>query len=446
MKDTGSITIPADSILSVSANIGTMACNGKPIKLHASTTGGAGSLTYNWMPGNLNGVSPSVSPSITTVYTVIVKDTSGCKDSASEVVTVNSSGGFDLAGNLTVCIDTPTFSSASIQACIYNNRCLQTNGTLKLVIDTNIHITSTFADSAAHIIGDTLIWNYDSLALNNASHCIGLSGLVNAIPTGDSVFVSMFITPTIGDSVPANNSVTYWVKAFPYNCIGLPFDPNNKSVSPAGNIASNQKLAYTIHFQNTGTGVAKNVVVIDTLSPYLDPTTLEVISSSNSYTTQIVNGHIVKFIFDNINLTDTATSKILSVGVFSYTIMPAKNVTIGTWITNTAGIYFDANPAITTNTVINKVTNLILSVENIIPGNNIACFPNPFTSTTSIVFNTSGKHYIELDDITGRKIENMECTGLQYQLQRNGLSSGIYFIKAYDEANSYVATAKLIVQ
>ncbi len=89
---------------------------------------------------------------------------------------------------------------------------------------------------------------------------------------------------------------------------------------------------------------------------------------------------------------------------------------------------------------------VITGVQQIADENTISIFPNPFTTTTSIVFNTDGTHYLELDDVTGRKIESIECTGKQYELNRNGLAQGIYFIRAYNEGMKYVATAKVVVQ
>ena len=243
-----------------------------------------------------------------------------------ELITLQCKGGFDLTGNLSVCIDTPGFSNASIQACIFNNMCQAQNGTLKLVLDTAIHIFSTVSDSAAHVSGDTLIWNYRNLSDTGKIYCVTLNGSVSSLPSGDSVFASMFITPLTSDLVPGNNNVTYWVKPFPYNCVGLPFDPNEKSVFPEGTISATQQLTYTIHFQNTGTSVAHNVVVIDTLSPNVDPTTLKIISSSSELTTSIIGGNTVRFTFSGIDLPDTATSKITSIGVVQYTINPIASV------------------------------------------------------------------------------------------------------------------------
>ncbi|HSY77794.1 MAG TPA: T9SS type A sorting domain-containing protein, partial [Bacteroidia bacterium] len=318
--------------------------------------------------------------------------------------------------------------------------------TLKLVIDTAMQFTSIVSDSTAKVSGDTLIWSYDSLSDISKTHCVSLNGTISSLPVGDSVFVSMFITPTAGDSVPSNNSVTYWVKAFPYNCVGLPFDPNEKSVMPEGDIPVTQQLAYTIHFQNTGTAMAHNVVVLDTLSPYVDPTTLKVVSSSSQVVTTIASGNIVKFTFDNINLPDTAKSKTSSIGVVKYTIMPLSSDVAGDLIKNKAGIYFDANPVVKTNTTKNTITGTPLSVENISASFNLICFPNPFTNETSIVFNTNGKHYLEINDITGRKIETIECAGNQYELYRNNLSAGIYFIKAFDQEQKYIVTTKIVIQ
>ncbi|HWY98131.1 MAG TPA: choice-of-anchor tandem repeat GloVer-containing protein, partial [Bacteroidia bacterium] len=73
-------------------------------------------------------------------------------------------------------------------------------------------------------------------------------------------------------------------------------------------------------------------------------------------------------------------------------------------------------------------------------------FPNPFYTSTTIVFAETGKHYLEVDDITGRQLEAIECTGKQYELQRNNLAPGIYFIKAFDQEHNYVATSKIVIE
>ncbi len=420
-------------------------CSGSGLNLNAT-----GAVSYTWAPSAglsaTTGLMVNASPATTTKYTVTGLSSAGCANTRADTITVYPSNGFDLTGSLTACIDTPGFSNASIQACIYNSRCMPVKGTLKLLLDTAFHITSTVSDSITRVNGDTLMWNYDSLSDIGKTHCVNLTGNISSLPAGDSVFVSMFISPVTGDSVPSNNSVIYWVKAAPYNCVGLPFDPNEKAVYPVGDISSAQKLTYTIHFQNTGNTIARNVVVIDTLSSKLDPTTLKALSSSSPMTMQVVSGHIVKFIFDKIDLPDTIMSKTTSIGVFTFSINPMGSDLPGDKITNNANIYFDANLPVKTNTTLNTIKSIITGVQNFESVPHIACFPNPFVTTTSIVFNTDGKHYIELDDMTGRKIETIECTGRQYELKRDNLASGIYFIRGYDEGFNYIATSKIVVQ
>ncbi len=73
-------------------------------------------------------------------------------------------------------------------------------------------------------------------------------------------------------------------------------------------------------------------------------------------------------------------------------------------------------------------------------------YPNPFTESTSIVFSKEGNHYIELSDITGKRLNFVECNTLQYDLQRNNLAAGIYILKIYDEQQQYISSSKIIIQ
>jgi gliding motility-associated-like protein len=63
-------------------------CSGNSGTLTAVGSGGDGTYTYHWMPGNLNGSSVSVSPAATTIYTVTISD--GCTTtSATDTALVN---------------------------------------------------------------------------------------------------------------------------------------------------------------------------------------------------------------------------------------------------------------------------------------------------------------------------------------------------------------------
>jgi hypothetical protein len=87
VTDTVSITSPSPVV--VTANGNGMICSGDTAVIFAIGSGGAGSYTYNWNPGNLTGSQIVVTPSTLTIYTVTVTDASGCVGSQVHTVMVN---------------------------------------------------------------------------------------------------------------------------------------------------------------------------------------------------------------------------------------------------------------------------------------------------------------------------------------------------------------------
>lgn len=77
---------------------------------------------------------------------------------------------------------------------------------------------------------------------------------------------------------------------------------------------------------------------------------------------------------------------------------------------------------------------------------NLTVYPNPFTNVTTIALNNEGTYYLEVDDVTGRKLRYIEFAGIQYQLSAEGLAKGIYFIRAFDNNKNVIGTSKIIVQ
>jgi hypothetical protein len=65
-------------------------CDGNSVILNALATGGSGSYSFDWMPGNLSGQSISVSPAISTVYTLTITDQTNSEIAIDQIiVTVN---------------------------------------------------------------------------------------------------------------------------------------------------------------------------------------------------------------------------------------------------------------------------------------------------------------------------------------------------------------------
>ncbi len=80
-------TVTTAPVITASA-ADTTICAGESVAL--SVTSANAGYSYSWMPGNLTGAAPTVSPTATTTYTVTGTDTvSGCVTTATVTVTVN---------------------------------------------------------------------------------------------------------------------------------------------------------------------------------------------------------------------------------------------------------------------------------------------------------------------------------------------------------------------
>ncbi|MBI4646867.1 MAG: VCBS repeat-containing protein [Bacteroidia bacterium] len=138
-------------------------------------------------------------------------------------------------------------------------------------------------------------------------------------------------------------------------------DPNDKLVAPKGcgpfhNISKNQLLTYTVRFQNTGTGPAHNIVIRDAFNSDFDITTLQILASSHTIThTEIIPNNALIISFEGIELPDSASNPAGSNGFVTFNLYPIQNLADGTTITNQAGIYFDFNEVVLTNTTVNTL-------------------------------------------------------------------------------------------
>lgn len=138
-------------------------------------------------------------------------------------------------------------------------------------------------------------------------------------------------------------------------------DPNDKQVMPEGVgsehwTAMGTELTYTVRFQNTGNAYAQDVEVVDQLDAVLDWSTLRVLSTSHTLRTAVAPTGEVRFQFPDIQLPDSATDMAGSQGYVRFAIDHLPNLPEATEVNNTAAIYFDLNPPIITNTVLNTLT------------------------------------------------------------------------------------------
>lgn len=89
--DTAAVTISGGVPIFITANPDTFICKGTSATLTASVSGGSNPFTYTWLKNGIvdgTNIPYVVSPSVTTVYSVVATDNAGCM-SDTDVVTVN---------------------------------------------------------------------------------------------------------------------------------------------------------------------------------------------------------------------------------------------------------------------------------------------------------------------------------------------------------------------
>ena len=227
------------------------------------------------------------------------------------------------------------------------------------------------------------------------------------------------------------------------------FDPNNKTSNQSGYgsqgyIQGNETIDYVIDFQNTGTSYAENIIVKDIISPNLDLKTFRFLASSRDCDIRLT-GDTVYFRFSHIDLSFGGDQDTGSKAWLAYSIKPMPNLPQFTQITNTAGIYFDHNQPVYTNTTLHTI-NGSASISSIYTDGGLTINPNPFRERTLVTLTgTLGKQYTYgIYDILGRQIQQGELmANTSMNFERAGLNSGTYFISFYDSGN-LVQRAKMI--
>lgn len=296
--------------------------------------------------------------------------------------------------------------------------------------------TITAGALTPNIIGNTFTYNISDFGTVNIFSDFGLILKVDTTASiGDSICVTTQVITPNNDYNLSNNISHY---CYP---ITNSHDPNIKDVYPVDVPEGySNYFVYTVHFQNTGTASAQNIRLIDTLDNNFDLESFEVINYSHQ-NIWAVNNRVLAFYFLNINLPDSNSNPIGSMGFVQYRIKPKISWTPPYKIKNTAYIYFDYNVPIVTNTTYNSIiTTTGLNNQSEILG---AIYPNPNNGTFIIEVNTKEREFVQLFDMTGnvvllQTIENGKAT-----IDASHLAAGIYNIRI--KGASSITNKKLVI-
>jgi uncharacterized repeat protein (TIGR01451 family) len=229
------------------------------------------------------------------------------------------------------------------------------------------------------------------------------------------------------------------------NTIFNSYDPNDKTGYPSGEgddhlIGRNDRFNYRIRFQNTGNAPAFKVVIRDTLSEYLDETTVVKGLSSHPCRYERRLNELI-FTFDPILLMDSVSNEPESHGFVEFTVKQKSSNPTNYVINNTAAIYFDFNDPIFTNTYKYTISPVVGLEE--IGATKFAVFPNPGNDYVQInldkelISNLDSKSYIVIRDLFGRMVKQQNITSNSTLINTKDISSGLYLIECKTQNQSF---------
>ncbi len=237
------------------------------------------------------------------------------------------------------------------------------------------------------------------------------------------------VSNTLPEADLGNNTVQV------INTVVGSYDPNDKR-GHAGTSRSETQffldedawIDYVVRFQNTGTDTAFTVVVRDTLDTDLNILSLDILGASHAFTPSFGTGRELIFTFNDINLPDSTTDLLGSQGYVSYRIKARSGLVPGDEVTNSAGIYFDFNEPVITNTV-THVVEIGTGVAGTDAGQ-VRLMPNPATDQLILVLPEGTTTAFNLLSMDGRRLvapTTRRSDGLQIDVR--SLAPGMYMVR-----------------
>ncbi|GEM_PF-2360432 len=297
-------------------------------------------------------------------------------------------------------------------------------------ITIDLHPALQFVDAslpAYQINGNTVSWNLDTLNQNNIYPIKVAVNAANA-PASTWLCNEISILTNSPDVNLDNNHFTL--------CDTLLYViPQQFKTGGTDSVylQNNNPVVYAIFFENSTSDTVSHVLITDTISPLLDISSLQVLSSSHNVTTSIVNNNVLRFTYDGIHLVPGEA------GSVQFSLLPGGNITQGAVIYNSATVLMGgagilganltvltaAPPAVDTGTGVNNKHFELLS---------ILVYPNPAKDLLNVKLegNRGSDAFITLVDVQGRVVYEAQLRSSQVQINTSRFISGLYLLKYRD--------------
>jgi len=330
-----------------------------------------------------------------------------------------------------------------MQPYVSNTGCDSASGQLTFIKDSRVSYDSAMSTNPAIIVsGDTLIWNYSGLtSLAAGAYWNSFLSNIYLIPdstlaVGDTLCFRVYTNVPTADINPANNDYTICLP------VVYSYDPNEKDVSPKGTgpegfIAASDTLTYTLHFQNTGSAEADNIIVIDTLDSHINPHSLKVLGTSNNMTPQWLASNVVAFNFNDIFLPDSTDDEPGSHGFVRFSVVLDSGLAPGSQIKNTGYIYFDVNPAVVTNTTLNTIPGPT-NVQQVVSNGDVTLYPNPANDMINLAISKGTFTELTIFNNVGASVLQRSLSGTTASVNVAILPAGMYYVHVRSDNNMRV--------
>jgi uncharacterized repeat protein (TIGR01451 family) len=209
------------------------------------------------------------------------------------------------------------------------------------------------------------------------------------------------------------------------------------------------EITYKIVFRNNGTDTVDRVVIRDTLSSFLDFTSVRAGVSNHPFQMEVYEDGVVKITFTGLNLFPNSSQSFVTFSVSQKPDLPP-----GTVIDNSAAIFLGIDAPVQTNLkryVIAQFPEFVqLSTDRrqmFIPGVKVEVFPNPFFEEANI--RVVGKEFnqirFNLIDAQGKVVMTRIYNGNELKINRRDIPVGLYFYSLESEGR-WINSGKLIAQ
>ncbi|MBX2907504.1 MAG: T9SS type A sorting domain-containing protein [Taibaiella sp.] len=306
---------------------------------------------------------------------------------------------------------------------VNNTSCVPVSSSVRYDFSPKFAVDSVRPAYAYTVSGTSLVVDIGLVKMNRLKYFDVYMHPVVSLLAGDTANSTITVMPFSGDTLLSNNVVVRC------DTVKGPYDPNRKSVTPQGDIAPGTRLEYLLEFENTGNDTARNIHIMDTLSPYLDPTTFGGGNSTHNvayYQYSDGGNNIVKFDFPNIMLPDSSSP--YRHGMVSFYINAREGLSAGTTIPNRAGIYFDVNEVVMTNTAYSHIPVSTRIGETVSPIQ-VKIYPNPVDDVLRVATEKGQDYTISIYNVVGQSLMQQRVCG-ETSIDVSRLMPGIYYAVA----------------